>query len=446
MNYLVFNKNCVVNIPSIEGNDTIVRTGGTPFNENDPFTSLVNTLLHSNIKKFSSLPENDRNFKIQKLKGDISMKIKNSEHLKKKIFSFLEVIQENIFKFYEYINSNDFSNFKFDSNKKFYNRLLNDGEHDKIELFKLLSEVIQLNDFKKIFKMTQKKWIADEKYSIVDYNKYLQKETIRYLSYQETFDDIDKKKSDFFLKNIISMVNLLVKISFEQISDDVDFYTNSITKEKIDILSDYLENNIIFVDSKTRLPFFFPEVVNAKIIESRKTIIIISFDLKHFEIIGKHFPDDRIQRSFMSYDNIVKNINNYFNLSNNNKSSNNTEKQSKEEIITITTVPTEKKEEIITITTVPTEKEKPITIPVIQKDVPHIVTNYSPIIEQKVESSLVSSSLLKKDDSSFDNNKDKEDVNIYNKKTIIDLNENIKEKIYYNSDDEILNILGDEKM
>ena len=88
MNYLVFNKNCVINIPSIEGNDTIVRTGGTPFNETDPFISLVNTLLHSNIKKFSSLAENERNSKIQKLKDDISIKIKNSENIKSKVSLF----------------------------------------------------------------------------------------------------------------------------------------------------------------------------------------------------------------------------------------------------------------------------------------------------------------------------------------------------------------------
>jgi len=413
MNYLVFNKNCVINIPSIEGNDTVVRTGGTPFNETDPFISLVNTLLHSNIKKFSSLTENERNSKIQKLKDDISMKIKNSEKFKLKVSLFLGVIQENIFKFYEYINSNDFSNFKFDSNKKFYNRLLNDGDHDKIELFKLLSEVIPLNDFKKIFKMTEKKWIANEKYSIIDYNKNLQKETIRYLSYQETFDDIDKKKADFFLKNLISMVNLLVKISFEQISDDIDFFTNNITKEKIDILSDYLENNIVFVDSKTRLPFFFPEVSNPNIVESRKTIIILSFNLKHFEIIGKHFPDDRIQRSFMSYDNIVKNINQYF-------FSIITEK-SKE--IIIPTKAVETKENLI-------KEEEKIEIPIIV-DTQHI-TNLSISNEQKDIQTSIS------------NEKKEEVVEKKNDTHGIVSSNDIKEKIYYNSDDEMLNILGDE--
>ena len=182
------------------------------------------------------------------------------------------------------------------------------------------------------------------------------------------------------------------------------------TKEKIDILSDYLENNIVFVDSKTRLPFFFQGVSNSNIIESRKTIITLSFDLKHFEIIGKYFPDDRIQRSFMSYDNIVKNINHYFFLI----------EKSKE---IIPTKAVETKENHI-------KEEEKIEIPIIV-DTQHI-NNLSILNEQKDIQTSIS-------------NEKKEEVVEKNNDThnIVSSND-IKEKIYYNSDDEMLNILGDE--
>ena len=76
MNYLIFNKTCVINTP-IEGNNSnIVRTGGI-YNENDPSISFINALLHSNIKKYGSISESDRMIKIQKLKDDLLKKLKN---------------------------------------------------------------------------------------------------------------------------------------------------------------------------------------------------------------------------------------------------------------------------------------------------------------------------------------------------------------------------------
>ena len=63
-----------------------------------------------------------------------------------------------------------------ESNKKFSIRLCNDGDTEKIQLFKLLSEIITIEDFNKIFKMTEKKWIDNDTYCIIDYNKNLQKE------------------------------------------------------------------------------------------------------------------------------------------------------------------------------------------------------------------------------------------------------------------------------
>ena len=107
MNYLIFNKTCVIETP-IEGNNSMVRTGGTSLNENEPLISFTNALLHSMIKKYGSLSESDRMVKIQKLKDDVSKKIKNSDKMKLKLSSFLEIIKENLSHFYKYLSSIDF--------------------------------------------------------------------------------------------------------------------------------------------------------------------------------------------------------------------------------------------------------------------------------------------------------------------------------------------------
>ena len=397
MNYLIFNKTCVINTP-IEGNNSnIVRTGGI-YNENDPSISFINALLHSNIKKYGSISESDRMIKIQKLKDDLLKKLKNTEKFKLKISSFLEIIKENLLQFYKYLSSNDFNDFKVESNKKFSIRLCNDGDTEKIQLFKLLSEIITIEDFNKIFKMTEKKWIDNDTYCIIDYNKNLQKETLRFLSYKEVFDDIDKKKSDFFIKNIICMINELVKISFEHLSDDKNFFNNQITKDKIDILSNYMELNIVFIDNQTRLPLFLGSETNLN--NDKKTVILFSFDLKHFEIIGKHLPDDRIQRTFMPYDDVVKNIIHYSSL----KSSN-----------------TENK--------IPEVKIEPH----VENKIPEVN------IEQHVDNKIPEVNIEPLE----------QQQPIENKNTIVeqqnteDNKQNIYENIHYNSDDDMLKDLGD---
>ena len=404
MNYLIFNKTCVIETP-IEGNNSMVRTGGTSLNDNEPLISFTNALLHSMIKKYGSLSESDRMVKIQKLKDDVSKKIKNSDKMKLKLSSFLEIIKENLSHFYKYLSSNDFEDLKIESNKKFSIRLLNNGDHDKIQLFKLLSEIIPLEDFNKIFKMTEKKWISNETCCINDYNKVIQKETVRFLMYQEFFEDVDKKKSDFFVKNIISMINELVKISFEQVSNDNNFLSNNVTKDKVDVFSNYMDFNIVFLDSQTRNPFFVGSETNLN--NNKKTVIVFSFDLKHFEIVGKHLPDDRIQRNFMPHDDIVKNIIYYSSI----KSA-------------VNVGPLKKNMEIIH----PDEK-KIESQPEIKKE------------EIKKEETKKEEIEIKKEETKKEEIETKKEEIVESKENIIE--ENIKENVYYNSDDEMLKELGD---
>ena len=404
MNYLIFNKTCVIETP-IEGNNSMVRTGGTSLNENEPLISFTNALLHSTIKKYGSLSESDRMVKIQKLKDDVSKKIKNSDKMKLKLSSFLEIIKENLSHFYKYLSSNDFEDLKIESNKKFSIRLLNNGDHDKIQLFKLLSEIIPLEDFNKIFKMTEKKWISNETCCIIDYNKVIQKETVRFLMYQEFFEDVDKKKSDFFVKNIIEMINELVKISFEQVSNDNNFLSNNVTKDKVDVFSNYMDFNIVFLDSQTRNPFFVGTETNLN--NSKKTVIVFSFDLKHFEIVGKHLPDDRIQRNFMPHDDIVKNIIYYSSI----KSA-------------VNVGPLKKNMEIIH----PDEKKIESQIEIKKEE-----TKKEEIETKKEE--------IKKEETKKEEIEIKKEEIVESKENIIE--ENIKENVYYNSDDEMLKELGD---
>ena len=303
MEQLIFNKTCVCNSP-IAGKEILVRTGSSPFNDKDPFTSLLSSLLHANNKKFSNLSDSERNEQNKKLKENIMKRIKNGDQFKLTISSFFENIQGALSKFHEYLHSDDLTDLICESNKKFCAKLLNNGDHSKIELFTILFEIISLNNFKKIFRIVEKKWVS---FCVNDYTKLLQKETIRFFMYQDIFEEIEKEKSDFFIKNIIYLINVLVQICFEKVcKNEKNFLTDNVTQGKVDILSEYLENNIVFIDSEHRQPFFAGS--SSEIVKSRKTVIILSFEMKHFEIVGVLLKDKRIIRTFLSNEEIVQNI------------------------------------------------------------------------------------------------------------------------------------------
>ena len=84
---LIFNKTIVFNTPIECDNVPMVRTGSIEFNENEPLYSLVNCLLHANIKKYGSMKDDERKTKIQKIKDDVYEQIKNGD-VKKNITSF----------------------------------------------------------------------------------------------------------------------------------------------------------------------------------------------------------------------------------------------------------------------------------------------------------------------------------------------------------------------
>jgi hypothetical protein len=65
----------------------------------------------------------------------------------------------------------------------------------------------------------------------------------------------------------------------------------------------YFKSNIIFIDSNLNLPFMLTELS-----DELKSVIILSFDMKHFEVIGKLLENNRIQREFTINDSIFLKI------------------------------------------------------------------------------------------------------------------------------------------
>jgi hypothetical protein len=284
-NNLPFNKTCVFNSP-IEGNETLVRTGTI---NNDIF-SIFNSLLYACSKKFIINVEEDE-------------KIKQIHDFKDYIFDMYS--KSDKFKTFNK-NFNDFVYNKLEQIYGFLNKLLID--EDSIELYELITELIPLTGFKKIYNIISKKWTNN---SIENYRDILLKETIKYVSYNDIFDEISKEKGDFIKKNILILLDIILSIAKKNFTQPE--LPSSVNTDLINFLSDKFEYDIYFIDSKTRKPFIFKD----QNILNIKSIIILSFDNNKFEIVGKLLKNNKIQREFMPYEDIVKSINFYLNKEDN---------------------------------------------------------------------------------------------------------------------------------
>ena len=424
---LIFNKTIVFNTPIECDNVPLVRTGGIESNENEPLFSLINCLLHANIKKYGSMKDEERKTKIQKIKQDVYEKIKNGD-VKKNIELFLNNFKENLTNFNIYLNSNHYyaTEFASDVNKSLNEKLLRNGNIEQIDLYKLLYEIVTIDSFKKILKNTELKW-GDE-CCILSFKKIFLKEMLRFLSYQDFFDDLEKNKTDFITKTLMLMVNTIIDISFSSVSTEGkdNFITNNLDFSKINILSEYFDCNIIFVDSEDRIPFLIGNQQDVS--DKKKYTLVFSFEQKHFEIIGKLLTDDRIQRNFMPYEEIVKKIKFYL------------KKMGKDDPVEEPKAIEKEKEHVEEPKAIEKEKEHIEEPKAIEKEPVE-----EPKAIEKEKEPVEEPKAIEKEHIEEPKAIEKEKEPVEEPKVIEKEKDNINENINYNnSDDELMSVLGDD--
>lgn len=295
-NNLPFNKTCVFNSP-IEGTETLVRTGTI----NNDILSMFNSILYACSKKFiMNVDENEKIKQIHDFKDYIFDMYSETDKFKLFNKNFNDFVYNKLEQIYGFLKQ---ETEEVDKDVKFIlNKLLID--EDSIELHELITELIPLSGFKKIYNIILKKWANN---SIEEYRNILLKETVKYVSYNDIFDEISKDKGDFIKKNILIMLDIILGIAKNNFKQPE--IPNVVNSELINFLSDKFEYDIYFIDSKTRKPFIFKD----QNILNIKSIIILSFDNNKFEIVGKLLKNNKIQREFMPYEDIVKSINFYLN-------------------------------------------------------------------------------------------------------------------------------------
>jgi len=294
-----------------EGEDTIVRTG---------IVSNGNCFLHAILRAYSSeYISSDKNGR-QKLAKRIYASIvgeitkENWEEIGNGLISFVPFKKNFIYlltKFYDFIDNDNRESMQLKDNIRIIiNNLI--GENGKrIELFRLITELIPLSD--KFFEDIMPNVRDGGNIKISTCFDSIVENAVEKLRDTEEMKSIPKSKCDYicdvtrkFLLEILKESESITYHNYikrlENISLDIDSYM-------VGLISDRINRDIYIIDSKTRL--VNNELMSVNNLKGRKSIIILSIK-NHYEIVGKLLPGNRIQREFANSDILINKINTFF--------------------------------------------------------------------------------------------------------------------------------------
>lgn len=314
LEFLPFKKTFTFKTSVLPSSD-LVRTGTINKSdiENNIFFSFYNSVVHASSKKFVIETDQSLNVKdIIEFEQNVLAKFLKS---KKFIDLYNQIAEELILisnDFYDFFTDPDFDITNKNKLKSLLKILLsNDDENEnenanksKIEVFQIIIEIIPIDSLQnKIIRSWKKKILSSNNLSINQMKFLFMKELKKYLYF---FDDLFDKIND---KNRINYIKIHIGLLFDHLFDVVINDSQiSFPSFSIQTLNDIIshitilqKSNIFFIDSVTHkislLTNYYPEY---------KSILILSFDNKHFEIIGKVIKDNKIIREFMPYEEITK--------------------------------------------------------------------------------------------------------------------------------------------
>jgi hypothetical protein len=296
-NYLPFNKNFGYKSPI---SDEICRTGTV---KHDSISSFLNAVLYGCSIKFNILKDEEKLEKIKEFKDFIISQIKDSESFKNYLTEISDKFFEVLNKIFDFINDDCESEIEKDSFSKI---------KSNIKLYKIISELITIDDYVKIIKKTLRQ-CDDNKFETFRHN--ILTETIKFIDYEDILEDVDDEKVKYIKKNVCYFIDLVL----DEIDIEEPTIPDVVTPQIIKLASKYFDNcDIYFIDWETKLTILIDGYKHSN---NNNSIILLTFHNSHFEIIGKTVGIDsdtkkhKIKREFKPFDDIIKSINFYIDRS-----------------------------------------------------------------------------------------------------------------------------------
>ena len=302
---LPVNKSVVFYSP-IEGDDVLVRTGTIAEG-----SCFFHTLLHAFSTEYVLMNRKSRMKFVHRLRGSLAGKVDRDswEDMGGGVIAkvpFQENLHTLLENFYNFLDNDD-DDPRGRSTRRLIKYLIKNSDNN-MEIFKLICELITLEDFKQIILPVAYEKTTDDKIMICQ--KRIVEESLKFLTTKEELKNVDQEKVDY-IKNmtIIFLCTILKEAEsasykkyisgLENVGEKVDSYT-------IDFISKRFNRDIYFIDGKTRLPY--NNCSTPETLTQRKSVIVLLLPKNHYEIVGRLLPGNKIQREFSATDPLIKKL------------------------------------------------------------------------------------------------------------------------------------------
>jgi hypothetical protein len=285
LSILPYNKTTVFYSP-IEGKDVLVRTG--VINEG---SSFIHSVLNSYSRDYVKTDDKEKIKTVNKLSKSVLEKVlrdKWEENFNiSTMLYFQDGLRNTLGDFYKCING--VPNVK----SVIYGKL-----SSNIDTYKIVCQVVKLEHFTK--EILPETYNSSANKSLEKFQEELKNKTSFFC--QKIFDNlgnsIDKKRKKYCMDKVINLISevceevdsLMFKKHLNSKKDsllDIDFHT-------VNFISDRVNRNIYFIDSRNRLPYKVSGVNYNK----KKSVIVIWLGGYNYEPVGKLLEHNRIKRDF----------------------------------------------------------------------------------------------------------------------------------------------------
>lgn len=296
----ITNKSITFNCPLSENNDIIfVRTGSIKK------SSFLHSILYGYSSEYATMDSDKQMKTLHKFKASLIGKISKDDWRTTEQSDIICKIpfQENTSQILQDI-------YNFISTKKTSKQTITELADKlnilkEIQLYTVITEMLPLSKIQEIINnvsCTNLSDIFQEVFTSV--KKFINGiPEIKKLS-QTKIDSIQTKTNNFINKVMEVAEDETFKkfLIGESVIDDID-------EHMITLISERINRNIYFLNSKTKLPYQILD--STKIKPDRKNMILISFPDNYYEIVGQLSHGNRIQRNFQPNDILVDKLYNF---------------------------------------------------------------------------------------------------------------------------------------
>lgn len=305
---LPVNKTVVFNSPVEGQEDVLVRTG--TISEGSCF---FHSILHGTSREYVSLKKKDRLKLVLKLKASMIGKVNidtwedvdGGDIIAKS--SFKELLHLTVQNFSKYLDNNKLDISGRATRKAIKLLVTNDEEY---EVYKILFTIIPIEKIISIIDSTFEEY---PQLKIKDISTKIVENILIVFKNNPEIQNVNSSKKDY-LSNLFEILLKVIckethKEAFKMYKNGLENTKDTLNSYSVNFIKSRLNINLYFIDGKSRLPIHMEYSKNNG--ENKKTLILICINNKHYEIVGRLLPGNRIQREFDSDDPLIEKINTY---------------------------------------------------------------------------------------------------------------------------------------